>query len=246
VSATKECPSASLRSVLLRWKRAELRVVGGRPPGGETPRTLPAAGEVAHVCAPPPHPHPPTPPHPNPRTLATNNAPNHLHGGDSGFSSRVWLVTASTPSSATFALTSEDGDQGYPGAVHCVVTYSLSDAALDISFDTRVLKGCAVAGLTNHSYWNLGGGEGGCLDHERAVFADGSAARARRGDGGRGRARGLSGGDPPTPPRGRRGRTWRGYVRLGGESGLLRSGVVGGRPPEPPPRPARSHMARLC
>ncbi|GMI19060.1 hypothetical protein TeGR_g11252, partial [Tetraparma gracilis] len=107
------------------------------------------------------------------RTLATNNAPNHLHGGDSGFSSRVWLVTASTPSSATFALTSEDGDQGYPGAVHCVVTYSLSDAALDISFDTRVLKGCAVAGLTNHSYWNLGGGEGGCLDHELEVFADG-------------------------------------------------------------------------
>jgi hypothetical protein len=26
-----------------------------------------------------------------------------------------------------------------------------------------------------------------------------------------------------------------------GESGLLRSGVVGGRPPEPPLRPARSH-----
>ncbi len=106
------------------------------------------------------------------RVLAKNNGENHLHGGENGFDDRVWTVEELTDSSVSLALISPDGDQNYPGEVRSVVTYSLVDSGLTISFESRLTESSCLAGhsspinLTNHSYFNLSGrSSDSCLSH---------------------------------------------------------------------------------
>ena len=106
--------------------------------------------------------------------LATNNDPNHLHGGDRGYSHRMWRAEPHPGlASVTFRLASEDGDEGYPGRVDAAVTYSLTEA------DELVIEYRATSdqptplNLTHHSYFNLAGaGSASVLDHELQVMAD--------------------------------------------------------------------------
>jgi aldose 1-epimerase len=53
-------------------------------------------------------------------------------------------------------MDSPDGDQGYPGLLGIVVTYSLSDADLNIHFQATTDKTTHV-NLTSHPYFNLSG-----------------------------------------------------------------------------------------
>ena len=50
-----------------------------------------------------------------PYTLATNNGPNHLHGGIRGFDKHVWQPEILTDNSIRFSRHSPDGEEGYPG-----------------------------------------------------------------------------------------------------------------------------------
>ncbi|MEL6843787.1 MAG: galactose-1-epimerase, partial [Bacteroidota bacterium] len=45
-------------------------------------------------------------------TLATNNGPNHLHGGPGGFHNVVWEVKEQNEQSITFHYLSPDGEEG--------------------------------------------------------------------------------------------------------------------------------------
>jgi aldose 1-epimerase len=48
--------------------------------------------------------------------LATNNGPNHLHGGELGFDKIVWdSKLLETGTGVVFTMRSPDGDEGYPG-----------------------------------------------------------------------------------------------------------------------------------
>ena len=109
-------------------------------------------------------------------TLATNNGPNHLHGGLRGFDKVVWHVTpVEHPDSVglVFEHTSPDGDEGYPGTVHATVTYTLTSQN-ELIFDYQATTDRATPlNLTQHSYFNLAGdGSGDILGHVVMVNAD--------------------------------------------------------------------------
>jgi len=91
-------------------------------------------------------------------TLATNDGPNHLHGGVSGFGKKLWQAREpAAGNSLTLSYTSKDGEEGYPGNLRVTVRYTLTDPnELRIDYSAITDK-ATVVNLTNHSYFNLTG-----------------------------------------------------------------------------------------
>jgi aldose 1-epimerase len=109
-------------------------------------------------------------------TLAQNNGENALHGGLRGFDKQVWQARdVSTGGTPRLELTyvSKDGEEGYPGALTTVVTYSVTNGnELRIDYSATTDKD-TVLNLTNHSYFNLAGqGSGDILKHQVVIEAD--------------------------------------------------------------------------
>lgn len=103
--------------------------------------------------------------------LATNEGRNTLHGGPDGFSKRTWDVEEQSDASATFALRSPDGDQGFPGTLECRVRYSWSDDdALRLDYTATTDKP-TVVNFTNHVYFNLSGEPGRSIAPYRLQLA---------------------------------------------------------------------------
>jgi aldose 1-epimerase len=107
--------------------------------------------------------------------LATNNGPNALHGGVSGFDKMLWSATeVNGPDGVGVALTytSPDGEEGYPGTLATKVTYTVTEAnELKIEYEATTDK-TTIVNLTNHTYFNLAGeGSGTILDHELTLNA---------------------------------------------------------------------------
>ena len=106
-------------------------------------------------------------------TLDRNEGPNQLHGGSQGFDLRIWQVAAQEADCVTFALTSPDGDMGFPGEVKATCTYQLVGAYGLLIAMTATTSAPTVVNLVNHSYFNLAGqGEGDVLGHDLTIHAD--------------------------------------------------------------------------
>lgn len=109
--------------------------------------------------------------------LAANDGPNHLHGGSARSFDKVdWAaepIQSDLGPSVIFRHTSPHLEEGYPGRLDVMVTYTLTaQDELRIAYEGRSDRLTPV-NLTNHTYWNLSGdGAGTILDHDLQVQAD--------------------------------------------------------------------------
>lgn len=104
--------------------------------------------------------------------LDINNAPNSLHGGRTGFHSRVWDGVQADSQTVIFSYVSQDGEEGYPGKLTTKVTYRLTDNnELFMEYEMETDKR-TVINITNHNFWNLNGeGSGSINDHALTIYA---------------------------------------------------------------------------
>ncbi|MDG1397051.1 MAG: galactose mutarotase [Polaribacter sp.] len=107
--------------------------------------------------------------------LAKNNAPNNLHGGNKGFDKVIWKACTKiheTSISLKLEYYSKDMEEGFPGNLQTIVTYTLtSDNLLTIFYKAKTdIK--TVVNLTNHTYFNLSGNcSKDILNHELQINA---------------------------------------------------------------------------
>ena len=107
-------------------------------------------------------------------TLARNEPPHHLHGGEAGFDAVAWTVRAAEQGAPGLVLryTSADGEEGYPGTLETEVRYTLEGRRLVVDYRATTDRATPV-NLTQHSYFNLGGHDAGAvLDHRLTVAAE--------------------------------------------------------------------------
>ncbi len=104
--------------------------------------------------------------------LDINNGLHHLHGGSSGFDSRLWEAERLDANTVKFSLTTLDGDQGYPGELACTATYRLIGNKLECRLWAGSTKDTLI-NLTNHAYWNLSGRfNSSVADHHLLINAE--------------------------------------------------------------------------
>ena len=102
--------------------------------------------------------------------------PGHLHGGTKGFDRVMWQgkpLLEADRAGVRFSRLSPDGEEGYPGNLACTVTYWWTkDDVCRIEYEAATDKP-TVVNLSNHTYFNLKGQNGGyVMDHELQVEAD--------------------------------------------------------------------------
>ena len=100
--------------------------------------------------------------------LPINNGPNSLHGGPTGFHTRVWEA-APLDDGLRLHRVSPDGENGYPGTLDVTVDYRLDGSTLRIDY-LATTNATTVVNLTSHAYWNLAGG-GTIHAHELQIAA---------------------------------------------------------------------------
>jgi aldose 1-epimerase len=107
--------------------------------------------------------------------LAQNNGSNALHGGYKGFDKVMWTASESERDGAPaleLRYLSKDGEEGYPGNLDVTVIYSLKGNTLRIDYKATSDHD-TVINLTNHSYFDLSGDQGGkILAYEVMINAD--------------------------------------------------------------------------
>ncbi|PZR21045.1 MAG: galactose-1-epimerase [Flavobacterium psychrophilum] len=109
-------------------------------------------------------------------SLDKNLGENTLHGGKYGFCRVVWQVKEvkqeADNASITFAYTSPDGDERFPGELVTEVTYTLTaDNEIKIDYAAKSSQD-TVINLTQHSYFNLDGHKSDVLKQQLMVNSE--------------------------------------------------------------------------
>lgn len=89
--------------------------------------------------------------------LVPNDGDNCLHGGPTGWQYQVYDAEQIDDKTLKLTMVSPDGDNGFPGEVTAITTYTLTDEnILDITWEATTTKE-TVINQTNHCYFNLNG-----------------------------------------------------------------------------------------
>lgn len=89
--------------------------------------------------------------------LVANDGENCLHGGPNGWQYQICDAEQVDNQTLKLTLVSPDGDNGFPGEVTSVTTYTLTeDNTLDITWEATTTKETMI-NQTNHCYFNLNG-----------------------------------------------------------------------------------------
>lgn len=106
--------------------------------------------------------------------LAANNGNNHLHGGLRGIDKVLWdyeIIDIDKLPALKLSCFSPHGEEGYPGNLNIIVTYSLNDLnEFKIEYEAKTDKSTPV-NLSHHGYFNLTGGKKSVLGHELMINA---------------------------------------------------------------------------
>lgn len=102
-----------------------------------------------------------------------NNGDNSLHGGPKGFHNVKWNVEKVNQTELHLSYFSTDGEEGFPGNLSVMVSYSLTHENELIIDYIATTDQTTIVSLTHHSFFNLrGAGNGDVLDHELFINAD--------------------------------------------------------------------------
>ncbi|MDR1533494.1 MAG: galactose mutarotase [Planctomycetota bacterium] len=104
-------------------------------------------------------------------SLALNSGNRvHLHGGDLGFSFRLWKAGEDNGRLRLDYL-SPDGEEGYPGNLAVTVWYGLRDGDLSLEYRATTDR-TTIVNLTNHAFFNLNSFRRDILAQELRLTAD--------------------------------------------------------------------------
>ncbi|KAA6345273.1 Aldose 1-epimerase [termite gut metagenome] len=91
-------------------------------------------------------------------TLNFNAGSNSLHGGPTGFHTKIWDAKQIDERTLELSYLSVDKEEGFPGNLSVTMTYSLdeNENALIIDY-TATTDQTTIINLTNHAFFNLAG-----------------------------------------------------------------------------------------
>ncbi len=106
--------------------------------------------------------------------LNCNDGLNTLHGGVSGFNTKMWTVREvdnDRAPSLVLNYVSPHMEENFPGELSVTVTYTLTaEGGLSIHYHA-VTNQATPVNLTNHAYFNLGGFDSGTI-HDHTLWLD--------------------------------------------------------------------------
>lgn len=104
-------------------------------------------------------------------TLFSNSGKHHLHGGEKGFSKRIWQLKDMRKNKLILYRRSEHMEEGYPGALETEFSYELSENNELIIRYKAVSDSDTPISLSNHSYFKLDNSPN-ILNHRLRIFSE--------------------------------------------------------------------------
>lgn len=98
-------------------------------------------------------------------SLDINDHGNSLHGGKTGFHTRLFQVISYDETSVSMRYISKDMEEGYPGNLTLDITFTLQNDTLSIEY-SAISDQDTIVNFTNHSYFALQGHGNGSVDEQ--------------------------------------------------------------------------------
>lgn len=106
-------------------------------------------------------------------SLPQNNGPNNLHSGDmTGFHNKVFDVVEYKQNYLHLLITSPDGENGFPGNLTANLFWTLQEDNSLVFHSYATTDKPTICSITNHSFFNLNGGNCTALDSKLKINAD--------------------------------------------------------------------------